>query len=311
MSSFIKYAIYPLVLSLSCYGFWALLQTELPIGIALLIISATNIISVALLELVLPYNKAWKWWGHRQTINDILHGIATSELGPRLAAAGLGGVVITLMGVMSTSEAIWWPDSWHFVAQLALAVLIADFTEWGKHWLYHNVSFLWPIHALHHDVDRQNVTKGMRLHFIEGAVRYIGITSVLTILGAPIEILLWYTALLTFNGSLNHSNIDIRLPGFVHTCLQTTQVHRLHHSMDIDLGRSNLASITTLPDHLFGTFRHPSSHHHGELGIHNNPVPRNWFLQLLVPFNWNSLVRQQINGVKNHKAATKVIAQGE
>ena len=303
MLNFVKYSIYPIVIIASCYGLWALLQTQLPVGIVLLIVSAANIITVAIVELMLPYKKTWGWLGHRQTLNDILHGIATSELGPRIASLAFGGVVITLAAaVADTHGGGWWPHGWHFVGQLALAIVIADFTEWGKHWMHHNVSFLWPIHALHHDVDRQNVTKGMRLHFIEGAVRYVGITSVLTILGAPVEILIWYTALLTFNGSLNHSNIDLHLPPFMNVCFQTTHVHRLHHSRNRDLGCSNLASITTLPDHLFGTFRNPAHYQHGELGIENNPIPKNWFLQLLAPFNWQSLVRKTGRGENNKEA---------
>lgn len=290
MLNIFKYSIYPLVLIGSCLAFSALLQTELPVGIALLIVSACNIITVAVLELLLPYDQSWVWWGHRQTINDVLHGLATSELGPRLAAVGLASVVVSAMSLVAeaTGGGLW-PNSWHFAGQLLLAIVLVDFTEWGKHWLYHNVGVFWPIHALHHDMDRLNVSKSMRLHFFEGAIRYVGITAVLTILGAPAEILLWYTALLTFNGSLNHSNIDIRLPNFVNYCMQTSDLHRLHHAMDPELGRCNLASMSTLPDHLFGTYRSPAKHSHGPLGIHNSPVPSNWFQQLLVPLRWSAL----------------------
>lgn len=301
-----KYLVYPIVLGGSVCGLWFLLDTDLPMGVSLLIMSVVNIVTVAVLELILPYDDEWGILGHRQTINDILHGIATSEIGPRLASAMILSVVVTLADILgdATGGGLW-PHAWFFGAQLALAIIIADFTEWGKHWSYHNVSFLWPIHALHHDTDRMNVTKGMRLHFFEGAVRYLTITSVLLILGAPSEILVWYTALLTFNGSLNHSNIDLRLPHFVHYMIQSTQVHRLHHSMDEDLGRSNLASLTTIPDHLFGTFRDPIKHDHGKLGIVDSPVPANWFAQLLAPLIWVSLVRRNAKSVARDKVASQ------
>ena len=309
MLTFAKYLVYPLVLGGSVYGLWAFLETDLPLGIALLIISAANIIMVACLELILPYDKEWKWWGHRQTINDIFHGLATSELGPRLASAALMSSVVAFMSVIAgVSGGGLWPHSCHFSVQLFLAIVIVDFMEWGKHWLYHNVSFLWPIHALHHDMDRLNVTKGMRLHFLEGAVRFVTVTSILTVLGASPEILVWYTALLTFNGSLNHANIDIRLPGFVHYMIQSTQVHRLHHSTDRDLGRSNLGSLTTIPDHLFGTFRDPAKHDHGEMGITDSPMPQNFFLQLLSPLIWVGLVWCKARNAQHRRKAAQEIA---
>lgn len=299
MLTSIKYSIYPAVLIGSILGLAFLLETDLPMGLALLIISAANIISVAILELMLPYDRRWQIWGHGQTFNDILHGVATSEIGPRLASSMFFSAIVSLSALIAeTTNGGLWPVSWLFIAQLALAIVIADFTEWGKHWCYHNIDFLWRIHALHHDTDRMNVTKGMRLHFLEGAVRFVTIAAILTIVGAPPEILVWYTAFLTFNGSLNHSNIDIRLPHFVHYLIQSAQVHRLHHSMDHELGRSNLASLTTIPDHLFGTFRHPSKYDHGELGIRNSPMPKNWFKQLLAPFVWKNLESKQ-NHSKN------------
>ncbi|NJR32135.1 MAG: hypothetical protein HC778_03825 [Chamaesiphon sp. CSU_1_12] len=58
-------------------------------------------------------------------------------------------------------------------------------------------------------------------------------------------------------GNLNHSNIHMPMPGFVHNVFATPDIHRLHHEINATLGRSNLSPGTMLPDHLFGTFRHP------------------------------------------------------
>jgi sterol desaturase/sphingolipid hydroxylase (fatty acid hydroxylase superfamily) len=103
-------------------------------------------------------------------------------------------------------------------------------------------------------------------------------------------VILWYAALVNVLGNLNHSNIDMPMPGFVHYLFATPDVHRLHHEIDADLGRSNLSPGTMLPDLLFGTFRHPHDHRLENVGIEANPIPGKLLAQLAAPLIWPILV---------------------
>ena len=92
---------------------------------------------------------------------------------------------------------------------------------------------------------------------------------------------------------------------------QTPQNHRVHHALDLDLGSSNLANWTTIPDLLFGTFRHPDKHHHGDLGITGEPLPANVFKQFLWPLVPASFARSRSGGamgevVESHTQPRKI-----
>ena len=155
-----------------------------------------------------------------------------------------------------------------------------------------------------------HVTKGARLHFLESTIRYAIIVAPLLIVGASSEVIIWYGAVVNFLGNLNHSNVDMPMPDFMHYIFATPEVHRLHHSIDPDLGRSNLSPVFMLPDHLFGTFRNPAKHLLVEVGIAENPIPGNLLIQALTPTLWPFLVAFhrrscQISSTRNDGEATR------
>jgi len=146
------------------------------------------------------------------------------------------------------------------------------------------------VHALHHNPDRLHIAKAGRLHFLEATIRFAVISVPLIVVGAPPIVLFWFAASQNFLGNLNHSNVDLPVPSWLHYLMATPQVHRIHHAKDRDLGSSNLSSFTLWPDHLFGTFRHPDKHYYGHVGIEDDVIPRNVLGQFLTPLIWPFLV---------------------
>ena len=291
IATFLKGFIFPVFLIGSFYAFHVLLEAQVNPGIALFGLTLLSLALIAGLEWLLPYRQDWSWWTDRQVINDILHGAALSTIGPKLGEVAFLSVAVTASAwVASTWSGGVWPSSWPFWAQVILAILIADFLDWAKHWLYHHTSFLWPIHALHHNPDRLHFAKAGRLHFLESTIRFSVISVPFIILGVPPLVLFWFAASQNFLGNLNHSNIDMPVPSWLHYFIATPQCHRLHHAKDHDLGRSNLSSFTLWPDHVFGTFRHPDKHPYAHVGIEEDPIPQNLLAQLATPFIWPFLV---------------------
>lgn len=287
----VKGLIFPGVFVGSLAAFDALLRAGADPGLSLFATTVANLGVVALLETVFPLRRDWAWWRDAQSINDLIHGALLSLVGPRLGEAALSSAIAAgAAAIASVSQDGVWPGDWPLWAQVTLAVVIADFADWIKHWGYHNLAPLWPIHALHHNADKMHVFKAGRLHFLEATIRFAIIAAPLLMLGAGPEVIVWYAALMNFLGNLNHSNVDLPLPAFVHYLFATPQVHRLHHEVDADLGRSNLSPGTMLPDHLFGTFRHPSKNKLEHVGIAENPIPGNVLVQILAPLIWPMLV---------------------
>ena len=278
--------IYPAVAGGSFYAFWVSLQAGVPPGLALFGLSVVSLTVIALLEALLPLRRAWAWWTDRQTFNDLAHGALLSVLGPKLGELALLSLVTWGLATVAAQGGGLWPTEWPFLGQLILAILIADFADWPKHWAYHHLAAIWPIHALHHNAERMHVAKAGRLHFLESTIRYGLITVPLLLLGAPGEVLLWHAALTTVLGNLVHANLDMPMPSLLHYLLVTPENHRLHHSSDPKYGATNMSLITMLPDHLFGTFRHPHHHRLVEVGITEDPIPSHVLGQLSSPLAW-------------------------
>lgn len=259
-------------------------------GLTLLALTIVNMTLIALLELWLPDRPEWTWTRDGQVFNDIVHGLGNEFAG------GLGRNLLAILfavvgGKLAAQGGLdLWPSTWPLWSQVLVAVLIVDFCDYWKHRAYHGWALAWPIHALHHNMDRMHVFKGIRLHFLEAAIRSLVVYSPLVVLGAPAEVLLWIAALMTFGGSLNHSNLEQRLPRIVHALLPTQKTHWLHHSKDYSRGPCNFSPLTMLFDHLFGTFRHPLDEPLAAVGITPDPIPKNLPVQLASPLLWPLLM---------------------
>jgi sterol desaturase/sphingolipid hydroxylase (fatty acid hydroxylase superfamily) len=255
-------------------------------SLTLLALTVANMTFIAFLELWLPDRPEWRWTTDRQSVNDVIHGVG-NVFGDDLGRSALGILIATASGHFASQGNFGiWPTDLPMWGQVLLGVLVVDFCDYWKHRAFHAWSLAWPIHALHHNPDRMTVFKGIRLHFLEASIRALIVYGSLAILGAPPLVLLWMAALMTFLGSLNHSNVVQRLPRFVHALVVTQKSHWLHHSKDYADGACNFSPLTFWCDHLFGTFRHPLDEPLLEVGIEPDPIPKNVFAQLASPFLW-------------------------
>lgn len=142
-------------------------------------------------------------------------------------------------------------------AEVALSVILLDYTLYLWHVLTHKVSFLWRFHKPHH-VDRDlDASTALRFHFGElllsvpwraAQVRLIGVS--------PLGLALWQTLTL-MEILFHHSNV--RLPHRVERRLcrliVTPRMHGIHHSVVRSETDSNWSTIFSWPDFLHGTIR--------------------------------------------------------
>jgi sterol desaturase/sphingolipid hydroxylase (fatty acid hydroxylase superfamily) len=140
-------------------------------------------------------------------------------------------------------------------AEIALAVLLLDYTLWHWHWLTHRVPFLWRFHLVHHvDLDLDAST-GLRFHLGELALSVPYRLTQVALIGAdPFAVALWQ--LLLMAGILFHHS-NLRLPWAVERVLVrlivTPRMHGIHHSDYENETNSNWSSLLSAWDYLHGT----------------------------------------------------------
>jgi sterol desaturase/sphingolipid hydroxylase (fatty acid hydroxylase superfamily) len=255
-----------------------------PIGLA---IAATVIAAVLLvLERLRPRSSADDARGDPQLGYDLGHAMIANGGAVVTDALALG------FGTLAASNLFGlhvWPTTWPVVVQGALAVVLADGLEYGRHRLLHRVAWLWPVHALHHSIERLHVLKGPRNTFLDMGMRSLVVYAPLAAAGVPPGLLLWYPLATLVLGPIAHSNIDFRLPAFAHRLLVTPPGHRIHHAKDLQLSEGNYAVVTPLWDIVFRTFHDPAGRIAPAVGIEHDPMPDDFVRQALSPFLWRRL----------------------
>jgi sterol desaturase/sphingolipid hydroxylase (fatty acid hydroxylase superfamily) len=294
MARCVRYLLFPGLFVATLAAYAGIVAAGISAGHAVLLVTVANFTVIAVLELIMPYRQDWQWTRDRQLINDIVHGIALSLVGGRLGEVLLTSTTaLAAAYIADRSGGALWPGDAAPWFQIGLVILFADVVDWAKHRAYHH-SWLWRVHALHHNPTHMHVAKAGRLHFLEATIRYALISAPLIALGAPGEVLLWYAVITNTLGNLNHSNLALPTPRWLDLLIATPAVHRLHHANDPDLGRSNLSPVTMLADHAFGSWRDPAKHSSFEVGIAEDPLPGGLVGQLASPVIWPMLVGRRL-----------------
>ena len=141
--------------------------------------------------------------------------------------------------------------------EVALAVVLLDYTIYVWHVLTHKVSFLWRFHVVHHvDLDLDAST-ALRFHFGELAVSVPWRVGQIILIGvSPLAFSVWQTLLL-LSILFHHSNV--RLPvgaeRWLNRLIVTPRMHGIHHSTVREETNSNWSSGLTVWDRLHGTLR--------------------------------------------------------
>jgi sterol desaturase/sphingolipid hydroxylase (fatty acid hydroxylase superfamily) len=141
--------------------------------------------------------------------------------------------------------------------EVALAVLILDYTLYVWHYLTHRVPLLWRFHVAHHvDLDLDTST-ALRFHFGELALSVPWRAAQVIVIGvSPTSYLIWQT--LVFPSILfHHSNVElpICIERWLNRFIVTPRMHGIHHSIVEEETNSNWSSGLTVWDWLHGTLK--------------------------------------------------------
>ena len=210
------------------------------------------VLAVALGESVLPRRRPDSTLRVRWFSN-----IAISILGMVVHRAAFP---LTLIGWAALcSERGWgllqnvnWPAPLGFL----LTIVALDFAAYGRHYLFHRVSFLWRAHRTHHSDADYDFTTALRFHPLEVLLTAGVDLGVIGLLGAPPAAVFAAQIVMMVTTFVEHANI--RLPRvadrMLRTMFVTPDMHAIHHSQVGRESRSNLSTVFSWWDRLFGTY---------------------------------------------------------
>lgn len=198
--------------------------------------------------------------------------------GRNLAMAAVNGIVLVgTLGLATVLLAEWvrhhrigllqWPGigtSWRVV----LGFLVIDCWAYLWHRANHRLAVLWRFHRLHHNDHEMDCTTSSRFHVGELAIAGTTRLPFIVVFGLePLAIVVHETVLVAVS-QFHHANIRLGgWDGALRWLIVTPDVHRIHHSRWQPETDSNYASVLTVWDRLFRSFRSPESVVDVELGI--------------------------------------------
>jgi sterol desaturase/sphingolipid hydroxylase (fatty acid hydroxylase superfamily) len=219
------------------------------------VVSAALLASLFLLENARPFFRGW-------TLNErVGHGARNLVLG--LINATMSAVIFSVLWLAAArlSElqevGLLYRSNAGVIGRAILAVLMLDFWTYFWHRWNHTIPFLWRFHRTHHSDPRMDVTTASRFHlgeiFFSGALR----TPLVYLLGIQMHELVIYELLMYSVTQMHHANIGLS-PGadrLLRWFIVSPGMHKIHHSRCQPETDSNYASLLSIWDRLFGSYR--------------------------------------------------------
>jgi sterol desaturase/sphingolipid hydroxylase (fatty acid hydroxylase superfamily) len=180
-------------------------------------------------------------WAINALVLGVVCGACAYTVARWASAAGVG--VLTLVPM---------PRAVTIVA----SVVVLDVVSYGWHRANHQLRWLWQFHQVHHSDTSFTVSTGVRFHPGELLLSLPVRLSVVVVLGAPPEGVLFFELLFAVANLVEHG--DINLPAGLEQRLArlliTPALHRRHHSQQATELNTNFGTIFSLWDRCLRTF---------------------------------------------------------
>lgn len=177
-----------------------------------------------------------------------------------------------------------------FWITVIISLIIMDMFIYFQHRIFHKIPILWRLHLVHHaDLD-YDLSTGLRFHPIEIILSMLIKFAIILILGIPIIAVILFEIILNGVAIFNHSNISFpkKLDRILRWFIVTPDMHRVHHSVEIDETNSNFGFNLPWWDRLFNSYRQQTRATNITIGLpeYRKPQQVYGFIQMLrLPFN--------------------------
>ncbi len=155
------------------------------------------------------------------------------------------GLFITQDYAFFEIRTAWW--NW------ILAIVAADFTYYWMHRAEHEIRILWAYHSIHHSSPEFNLTTGLRLAWIEGAIEWIFFVPMILLGFGTVQTIIALAIVVIYQTWIHTEKIG-KL-GWLDRVFNTPSVHRVHHGSNKQYHDKNYGGILMLWDRFFGTYK--------------------------------------------------------
>lgn len=172
----------------------------------------------------------------------------------------------------------------NFILVIFLAVFLGDFIGYWRHRLEHSL-LLWPSHAVHHSDAQMTWLTLQRFHPFNRVSTYVIDSGFLLIIGLPLDAIIVNNLVRHYYGYFIHADLPWTY-GHWGKIFVSPVMHRWHHALEKEAHNTNYATVFSIFDRCFGTYRVP--------GICNEPLGvlshqgRNFLAQLIYPLKLSS-----------------------
>lgn len=149
-------------------------------------------------------------------------------------------------------------DFWEKVPGLAvvfLAVFLGDFVGYWRHRFEHT-KLLWPAHFIHHSDENMTWLTLERFHPLNRLSTFLIDNSILLLVGFPPYALIANNLIRHYYGFFIHADLPWTY-GFWGRFFVSPAMHRWHHALDSAYHHTNFATVFSLFDRVFGTYKVP------------------------------------------------------
>jgi sterol desaturase/sphingolipid hydroxylase (fatty acid hydroxylase superfamily) len=241
---------------------------------------------IALLERIFPYQESWLH--AKNDVGTDMAWFVTNSAMNRLVEPLLLGAGVALGAWLSGVIGLGlWPAEQPLLLQLALALVVAELFEYWFHRAMHETKWLWRFHATHHSAPRLYWMNAVRFHPVDYTL--VGPCKLLplALLGAPAMIFALVNVFAAVHGAFQHSNLQLRL-GPLNWVFSMAELHRWHHSREIEEANHNYGGNLILWDIVFGTRWLPADREPpADIGLsYPSRFPTTFWSQLTSPVRW-------------------------
>lgn len=130
------------------------------------------------------------------------------------------------------------------------------FGAWLAHFMEHKVRWMWMFHLVHHTDPGVDATTANRHHPGESLIRVFFTILGITIMGAPMWLIMLYQSLSVVLSQFNHMNIQMPklLDRAISLIIVSPDMHKVHHHYKLPYTNTNYGNIFSFWDRMFGCF---------------------------------------------------------
>ncbi len=287
--------VFPAVLGGTLAAAMALMDGGMPAPVVVGLLGLAAMPVIVACEWALPARPKWNR-SHGDVRTDLAHALVSSGITQQaLRPVVDAGAVVVAAWLAGSLGAPLWPSGWPALAQLALALVVAELPQYWLHRWEHEREWLWRFHAVHHSAPRLYFLNAARFHPVDLAlVSFVGYFPLIA-LGCPESTIALFALFDAVFGLLQHGNVDARL-GPLNRVFSMAEPHRWHHSRVLAEANTNYGSNLIVWDLVFGTFFLPRDRRMpAEIGIADMPAfPTGYLAQIAAPLRWKRVKQEAV-----------------